>query len=584
MFGILVKYLRDEKKFFIKDDVDLWDKSFCMDEKGNAIFFQGEIYNRNDLGINDALNDIEDTSKKLFQYIKAHGISALLRIINGIFAFAYYDIEEDKVYLVRDHAGIFPLYYYKSEKGIMFSSEVKEFIKAGVEPKLSPGGVFSYLANQSAQEPFTLIENIRALGPGELLEYHCGDINIRQYWNPANRIQESDDKYDSFEEAGQRLCDLIHDAINDRMIAGRKTGILLSGGIDSSAIVAISRILNPIGDIHTFTVTHDNVAYDERYYASLAAKKNHTIEHDLHISDEMIGQSIFEALDLADLPSLDGINSYFSSKLIKDAGFDTVVSGLGGEFFVEDDAVSFLKLKRKYDFLAPIPNFVGQYMDDHTRNKRLRYASMLIKADDAFFAFLRLLSDGQIKRIVSREVYNEHKEELDEWQKVAYAHLIVEGKNLPDEIARKYYYESRTWHVSTLLKDVMQNSVKQGIYPQFPLMDYRLIEYLFSLPLASKADFNTSKVHLVNAAEGNIPKECIYRKKLGFVFPFEDYFRGSLKREMEKFYVGGYANKFFEKSYLKNIWEKFNMGEESWAVIWKLFILNRWLDKYKVQI
>lgn len=577
MFETIGRYEKTGKISLKQKKNPEWEPCQVCDGR-DAILFTGEIYNLGDLKSDLKIGgESIDAPEILLRYFKKYGIDRLLSKLNGIFAIAIFASADTTLYLIRDHTGIYPLYYFEQPEWILFSSEVKMFLENGVSARLSYEGVFSYLANQSAQEPFTLIDGIKALGPGELLKYSDRGIDIKAYWNPADCTLSHSKQYDSFDAAGKNLCDLLHKAISVRKNSGHRTGILLSGGIDSSAIVAISRLLNNNEEIHTFTVTHDNPAFDEREFARLVAKKNKTIEHELHISNEMIGQCIFEALETADQPSVDGVNTYFSSKLIKENGFDSVVSGLGGEFFVEDDATAFLRIKKKYNYLSHIPSIAATMIDNHTDNKRIRYASMLIKSEDAFFAYLRLLSDGQIKRIVSRDVYNKHKDELDSWHKIAYKHLVREAAKLPDDIAKKYFYESRTLHVSTWLKDVMQNSIKQGVMPQFPLMDYRLIEYLFNLPISAKADYKTSKVHLVNAAEGNIPAECVYRKKLGFVFPFFEYFKVSMRSEMERFFLGGYSSEFFDKDNLKRVWKSFLEGEENWAVIWKLFVLDRWI-------
>ena len=583
MFNLLGKLDRTQR-MLVKENNFWIDTPIYEDLSQSQLIFKGEIYNLNEL--KRELNNVRSENniqRVLVEYLEKYGMEALLSKINGIFAMAYFDVKKHVLYLVRDHAGIFPLYYYRTSDGIMFSSEVKMFLNNGVAPVLSYEGVFSYLANQSAQEPYTLIDGIMALGPGEMIKYSDNMFEVKSYWNPADRIGNTV-KYDDFDVAGEKLKDLLQSAISMRDNSIHKSGILLSGGIDSSAIVAITRLLNPESDIHSFTVTHENKRFDESIYAGLVAKKNSTIEHELHVTEELIGKGIFEALDIADQPSVDGVNSYFSSKLIKECGFDSVVSGLGGEFFVEDDATAFLGLKKKYDLLTKFPKGVATVLDKHTNNKKIRYAAMLMKSEDAFFAYLRLLSDGQIKKIVSGDLYHINKDRLDAWHKVAYNHLVMEAKTLPDIIAKKYFYESRTWHVSTLLKDVMQNSVKQGVMPSFPLMDYHLIEYLFHLPISSKADFKTSKVHLVNAAKGRIPSECIYRKKLGFVFPFGDYFKGVLWDEMENFFVGGGASEFFNIAYLKQVWKDFCEGTESWAVIWKLYVLNRWIKQYSIQL
>lgn len=585
MFNMIGKYIKNEKRMLIKRSDTDWTEYFCRDSDKADILFTGEIYNLADL-----LKDLPDIYREsevslvVLKYYKLFGIDKLLSVMNGIFAFAILDAINDMFYLIRDHMGIYPLYYYETAGEIYFSSEVKSFLENGITAKLSYEGFYSYMANQSAQEPFTLIQGINALGAGGMLVSRAKkEAVLNTYWNPAV-VKQNGSVADSFEDAGMVLKELLFDAVKIRDNEKHKTGILLSGGIDSSAIVSISRILKPKDSIHTFTVTHDNSLYDEGKYAHLVARQNRTIEHNLHISGELISECIYDALDICDQPSLDGINTFFSTKLIKDYGFDAIVSGLGGEFFVEDDVPTYLKLKKYQGILRYLPDYMGDIIDGLTNDGRTKKISMLIKSDDAFFANLRLLSDGQIRKLISPDVYRNHKDEMIRWSQIAYRPLIEEAKDLPDYISKKYFYESRTWHVSTLLKDVMQNSIKQGGCVRFPLMDYRLVEYLFHLPLSSKADFRTSKVHLVNASEGGIPSECIYRKKMGFVFPFVDYLKSALRDEMVDFFTMGNAYSIFNKKQLKYTWTEFMHNREHWEVIWKLFILDRWMNKYNIDL
>lgn len=592
MFGMIGKYSNQDGGLLVKYGQSEWEEVECRDEKGNAIIFSGEIYNLlglcSDLKKSEEgqIQNLDTTEGILLKYYTLFGMERLLNQINGIFAIIIFDRNAKRLYLIRDHMGIFPLYYYESNKQILFSSEVKLFLECGVAPKLSYEGLFSYLANQSVDEPYTLIKKVKAVSAGSFVVADGTGVKSPQiYWDAAVAVFE---KYkgnipDSFNEAGDKLKDLLLDAIKIRNNGGKR-GILLSGGIDSSAIVALSRQLDPVGRIDTFTCGYEKREYDEKKYAHLVAKENKAIEHMLFITGDFIKEYLSEALDNEDQPTLDGINTFFSSKMIKELGFDTVVSGLGGEFFVEDDIGVYLKLQRYVERFQYVPNCMGKFLDCIAMNRKFRTAAQCISAKDAYFVSQRIRSDAEIEQLVDNDVIKNHRREMWQWEEIANREIVKNAKLLPDAIARKYYLESKTWHVSTLLKDVMQNSWGQGLKTQFPLMDFRLVEYLFSLPLASKADFKTSKIHLVNASNGKIPKECIYRTKMGFVFPLAEYFRNELKDEMEGFYLGMEASPLFNHRTLKRIWNKFINRQESWTIVWKLYRLDRWIKKWNIEL
>jgi asparagine synthase (glutamine-hydrolysing) len=294
-----------------------------------TIVFNGEIYNfkelRRALEGEVTFRSNCDTEVLLHAYAR-WGADCALRL-EGMFAFAIWDKIRAELVLVRDRLGEKPLYYVENPHGITFASEIRALLETGAaERRLSVPGLHSYLAFGSVRAPFTILRDVRALLPGRILEHRDRKTTIRRYWQlPTTTLATSDEP-----SAAEETRRLLYRAVKLRLVADVPVGIFLSGGIDSSSLVAVAARTSD-APVHTFTLSYKERAWDERQYARQVAERFGCEHHEVLLLASRAAKEMESALAAQDQPSADGINSYFVSKAAKDAGLAVALSGVGAD-------------------------------------------------------------------------------------------------------------------------------------------------------------------------------------------------------------------------------------------------------------
>ena len=316
--------------------IDLNNRSnqpFNDNENRFILSYNGEIYNyvdlKNQLKNEYSFKTNSDTEVLLAGY-KIYG-KKILNKLNGFFAFAIYDTKEKTLFFARDRLGIKPLYYSLFNGVFIFCSEIKPILETMLVPRKADHlGINQYLNLQSSFFPSTMIKNIQMLEPGSFgtLNHENLKLKTTKYWEM--KIPSNYNSNFSKEAVVHNVRNKVLKAIELRQVSDVKVGAFLSGGVDSSIIVAGMKHLG-IKDINTFSLVHEQSDYDESKYSDLIAKNNSTNHHKINISKSEVLHSIKEAVLKYDSPSVDGINSYIVSKKIKDTGIRVALSGLGGD-------------------------------------------------------------------------------------------------------------------------------------------------------------------------------------------------------------------------------------------------------------
>ena len=311
-----------------------------VDERSNQPFtsndgkwvmvFNGEIYNYK--SIKAQLTDYDfktdsDTEVVLAAYIKWG--DKCLRAFNGMFSFAIWNLEQKSLFIARDRLGIKPLYYVLTDEEIIFSSSVRSILSSGlVHKKLREDSVVDYLRFQTVQAPYTLIEGIFHLMPGQQLSINEDEgIKFKNYWKITEDFQHSKDDLPTTQK---KVRDLVSESVEKRLVADVPFGAFLSGGIDSSIIVGL---MSEVHDkkVDTFSVTFKEDKFSEGVYAQEVATKFKTNHHEIELGANEFRDLIPEALSFMDHPSGDGPNTYVVSKKTHEAGIKMALSGLGGD-------------------------------------------------------------------------------------------------------------------------------------------------------------------------------------------------------------------------------------------------------------
>src|ERR1700674_4217839 len=301
----------------------------------NWIVFNGEIYNFRELRKELECAGVEfkshsDTEVILAAY-RVWGESWLTRL-GGMFAFALWDAPRKRLLLARDPMGVKPLYYHQSNQNFIFASEVRTLLQTGLVPrKADPTGVLSYLAFGSVYEPWTIVEGVMAVPPGHLLTLENGSLSSREYWNPLRSFSRGEVAAPSGNgiATAHQLPEILRDAVLSHLVSDVPVGVFLSGGIDSSALVAI---LSHNGvRSNTFSLVFQEEEFNEGQYSREVAHPFGTEHLEIPVSQQDTLAVLPEALCAMDQPTIDGINTYLVSAKTRAAGVKVALTGLGAD-------------------------------------------------------------------------------------------------------------------------------------------------------------------------------------------------------------------------------------------------------------
>ena len=319
------------------------------------IVFNGEIYNFHELRrelteAGEIFTSHSDTEVLLRLYSR-YGADSLRRL-RGMFAFAVWDAQKQELFIARDRLGIKPLYYYAGEGNIVFASEVRAILATGLAPRqIDPAALNEYLAYQSIPSPRTLIKDVKAMAPGAWMTVDAfGVVKEHRYWDLLQNLS-TEAHAASQSVILNRTGELLREAVELHLVSDAPLGVFLSGGIDSSAIVAL---MSEMGYTpRTFSVVFSESNYDESAYARRVATRFRAEHTEIRLTEGAMLSQLPDALAAMDQPTGDGVNTYVVSRAVKEAGVTVALSGLGGdEFFA--GYPSFLRLEKALKYLRPI--------------------------------------------------------------------------------------------------------------------------------------------------------------------------------------------------------------------------------------
>jgi asparagine synthase (glutamine-hydrolysing) len=553
---------------------------------GNWIAYNGEIYNFRELRVRlekegDEFRSHSDTEVLLKAY--ARWGDRFVNELRGMFAFAIWDSNRQRLFLARDPMGIKPLFYFKSDRYFLFSSEVRTLLGTGLVPRrLDEVGLLSYLTFGSVYDPLTLIEGVLAVPAGHTLAWESGTLRQQAYWDleSVKPVAEQDVK-----GAEEEVHALIDESIRMQLVSDVPVGVFLSGGIDSSALVGILA-RNGITP-STFSVTFREAEYSEADYSRAVARYFKTDHHELIACQEDVLEIIPSALRAMDQPTMDGVNTYFVSQKTREAGVKVALSGLGGdEMFAGYSSFRTVpRMERFTNRLTHVPaavrgSLAAAYSWFTPANDQNRKIASLVRDNG------RLVHPYFLSRMVFTPTQTD--ELLRGSNAAASAKLnpllqdTLDRTRGLDPVNRVSYLEARCYMLNTLLRDSDFMSMAHGLEVRVPLIDHRLAERVIALPGVSKLDPVTPKPLLVRALDGALPNEIVHRRKRGFTLPFESWMRQALRPEVER-HLGGLRGVLADITNSNNVrqtWRDFEDGRTSWTRPWSIYVLDRWCEQH----
>lgn len=559
---------------------------------GNWIVYNGEIYNfrnvRRELEqAGESFVSHSDTEVLLHAY--AHWGAECVQRFRGMFAFAIWDARRHSLFLARDPMGIKPLYYAKVDRYFLFASEIRTLLGTALIPRrLDHSGLVNYLTFGSAYDPLTLIAGVQALPAGHTLVWHDGTLHRSHYWDLIDSEANGKKVPSDQGSINQHLQPLLEESVRLQLVSDVPVGVFLSGGIDSSALVSIlSR-----GGVtpSTFSIVFREKEFSEAEYSRLIASKFRTDHHEISVSQEDVLSSIPEAVAAMDLPTMDGVNTFFVSRETRKAGVKVALSGLGGdELFAGYSSFRTVPRMERFTqvwdslpnvFRAPLSSaFRALAPDSDQSRKLLSLAQGNGRMIHPYFLSRMLFSPAQ--RDILFPAGKQAARLAAESQEA-----VARSASALDPVNRVSYLESRCYMLNTLLRDADFMSMSQGLEVRVPLIDHQLAKTVLGFPGAWKLN-HTPKRLLVDSLAGSVPDEVIHRRKRGFTLPFDHWMRQELRPEIEGVLnptriKGGPLGGLLEAREATRIWTDFLRRKTSWSRPWALYVLQRWCEINRV--
>jgi asparagine synthase (glutamine-hydrolysing) len=585
----------DADGFFIEDGIALGHRRLSiidLSEAANqpqfdttnryAIILNGEIYNFREVKAQFpeySFRTESDTEVILAAYAKRG--PDCLSLLNGMFTIAIWDKQRRELFVARDRLGVKPLYYAQTNDGaLVFASEIRAILESGfVERKLNRETLSEYLMYQSVYAPRTIVENIEQLPAGSFGIYSDAGFEIKPYWRIEDRSGDFDFKDEV--EVRRKVKELLLGSVERRMISDVRLGAFLSGGIDSSAVVAL---MSEASDqpVDTFSVTFDEAEFDESRYSNLIAKKFNTRHTAVQLSPKDFLNELPNAINAVDSPTGDGFNTYVVSKATKRSGITVALSGLGGDELFAGYSYFFNWLDTQKGLLPKIPKLlrkpIAYALASSHRSKHQRIADIL-DADTLDLAGIYPMFRQVMSRRTAHDYYANDNGRHTIQRVLDEKRAAVSGFPLLSQVT---IAELLGYTQNVLLKDTDQFSMASALEVREPFFDYRLVEYVLQVPDEIKLP-KYPKSLLVESIAPLLPDEIVHRKKKGFVLPWEQWMRNELKTFCEERLAKLEAREIFQPGKLNVKWKAFTGGAKGvrWSELWHLIVLSEWLENNK---
>ncbi len=553
---------------------------------GNWLIFNGEIYNFREIRLElQKLGHCFASTGDTEVLLRAYGQwgEACLQRLVGMFAFAVWDSRNERLFLARDRLGEKPLYYYADPGSFIFGSEVRSLLASGlVTRRLDTAGLASYLAFGAVQDPVTIIEGVRSLPPGHSLTWEKGQCRTQRYWSLAEVASRSP-ATGSPEEAAKGIRQHLLEAVSQRLVSDVPLGIFLSGGVDSSSVVATACEVST-KPVEAFSVVFGDSSFCEVTYSDHVARKFGCHHHKIELTETQLLEEIPDGLSSMDQPTVDGVNTYVVSQATKKAGITVALSGLGGDelFAGYSSFVSvprMVRFRRYGGWLEPLGKGVNALLDRRQTNRPAKIRALAAGdyyADQPYFLSRALFLPESVRALLpSLTLQNGNLAAA--WN----LHDVAESVRGLDPINQVAVLESATYMANTLLRDTDCMSMAHALEVRTPLLHHPLWEYVLPLAGRLKLDPYLPKPLLLHAVGQRLPEEIYLRPKMGFTLPFELWMQNGLRSVVERELLdpSSYEQIPLNAGQVANIWKAFLAGKTSWSRPWALFVLKHWIRR-----
>ncbi len=551
------------------------------------ITYNGEIYNTHELRpelerLGCEFSSNSDTEVILRGY-EAWGDKIVTRL-EGMFAFAIYNYSTGRIFIARDQMGIKPLYYAYTSQAFIFASELKAMLASGlVSREISPAGLTGYLLTASVPNPLTIYQGICALEPASYLNIELDGWRRpepKQYWSlPVDTVAVR-----SVEQAVDQVEGLLADSVRIRLVSDVPLGAFLSGGLDSSIIVAFMRQATT-SPIRTCSIAFNEPALSESKYARAMAAAVGADHYERVVTAEDVVAEFDRILYAMDQPAPDGFNTYFVSKTAREAGLTVALSGLGGDelfggypntFRDVPRMMTALRLAKIVPGAAWLARGSVQMLERPSWN---RVADALDRPPSLASAYLTrrgLFSPSEVKQLVRADVWQTASEQFDMIEQIE-ASADGQSRHASETFAWISRAELRTYTHHQLLRDTDAMSMIHSLEVRVPFFDTRLVEAVLRLPANVKiGDGSVPKPLLAQIGKPYLPSLISERRdKMGFSFPYDSWLRAGLKEKVNQVLSEVKHSGLLQRDAIDLVSESFQNHKSHWSRLWALVALGQ---------
>ncbi len=551
------------------------------------IVFNGEIYNyltlRAELERSGVVFRTKTDTEVILALYQQLGTACLAQL-NGMFAFALWDIASKTMFLARDRLGKKPLYYYHGGGDrLAFASEIKALLHIpGICRDLEPTAIADFLKYQYIPSPKTIYRQIFKLPPAHFMVLQSGgEPQIKEYWD----VDFTTHGPTSPSEAEDRLLDLLRDSTGCRMIADVPLGAFLSGGVDSSAVVALMAANSP-DPVRTCTIGFADKEHDESAYALEVAQLFST-NHQQYVDRVDIAATVALLPKYFDEPFADAsaVPTYHVARLARQA-VTVALAGDGGDESFGGYHKYGIELKEDWvrhniprPLLRAIHTITRAANHPLARKACSLTGSALADPAQAFYRTNSHIDDQTLQAILAEGIgrscrgYDPALHTTRHWQKVSGA----------DHVTGMIYTDLKTYLPDDVLVKVDRMSMANSLEVRAPFLDYRIVEFAASLPSSLKIAGNQKKIVLRNTFRHLLPKHILNRPKHGFSVPLDSWFRNELKDFAETMLLRRPAlAEYLVIPHIQRLWDehqrrRVNRG----TLLWSLLMLSLWQQEYQ---
>ncbi|MFC3120835.1 asparagine synthase (glutamine-hydrolyzing) [Agaribacter flavus] len=604
------------RRLSILDLSPLGRQPMYSEDNNVVIVFNGEIYNflelRAELEQQGCHFKSSSDTEVIIKLYERDGIDCL-PLLNGMFAFALWDKQQEQLFIARDRLGKKPLYYYMSDdtytsegsdasvskaenasfaynfnsnSKFAFASEIKALLTLpDIKKEVRTDAVSDFFAYQYIPDPKSIFKHIHKLPPAHYMLVKGGTLTIEKYWQLSFANQSSDNEQESVE----KVKSLIADATKRRMISDVPLGAFLSGGVDSSGVVATMSALSE-KPIKTCTIAFDNEKYNEAEFAKLVSEQYKTEHHEFAVNQN-VEDSIEHVVSFFDEPFGDPslVPTFFVSELarkevtvaIAGDGGDEVFAGY--EKYTTDYIENRIREKfpswiRRYIFPS-LASFCGLINIRTFKRAKSLLRSLSVEPDMGFYISNSFITDEQWQDIIKPQI----RQELGDYHPSIYTLQHYASADGNDHLSKILYTDMKTYMSAGILVKVDRMSMANSLEVRAPIMDKEVIEFAATMPSSMKLRGTEKKYALKEAFKSMLSEDILYRKKMGFSVPLAQWFRVELKSIASKYLLEQAEGipHYFDKDKVSKLWHEHQSGSEDHsAVLWSMLMFEMWWHRY----